>query len=426
MCSWHTTDMLFSFAATALQKGVIMTNEKQSIVNNPALRDNSSKLIFADSILSAQFFRDYADMEILRNIRPEDVEDVSERYVPLYSTERESDTVKRVNISKYITLQKDENPLKLPLYVISLIEHKTKVEYNVVMQLMRYMIHIWEDYEKEMEKNQPRISNRRDFRYPPILPIVYYEGQERWTAPLDLADRILYGELLGKYLPHFRYQLITLHEYSNEALLAKGDEISLAMLINKIQSPEDMSAFAELPDAQVDEILKDTPEYLLEIMAKVLRALLYGMNLPEDDVEGMVAKIKERKMGRLFENVTFDFQAERRNMEKAREELAETQEKLSTTQEKLSTTQEKLSTTQEKLSTTQEKLSTTQEELSTTQEKLSTTQEKLDAMQMNLEMYKQISGMFRKGCSDMEILEALQQKFSLTEEQARKELEKIL
>lgn len=34
--------------------------------------------------LCSQFLRDYADMEILRNIWPEDIKDVSERYVPLY------------------------------------------------------------------------------------------------------------------------------------------------------------------------------------------------------------------------------------------------------------------------------------------------------------------------------------------------------
>lgn len=87
------------------------------------------------------------------------------------------------------------------------------------MQILRYMIYIWEDYEKEMTKQHPGISGRRDFRYPPILPIVYYEGVESWTAPIDISERILCGELLGKYLPHFQYQLVRLQDYSNQELL---------------------------------------------------------------------------------------------------------------------------------------------------------------------------------------------------------------
>lgn len=119
-----------------------MTKEKRTTINNPQFRDSSSKLIFGDNILCSQFLRDYADIEILRNIQPEDIEDVSERYVPLYSTERDSDTVKRVNIGKYIHLEENENSIELPLYIVSLVEHKTKVEYNVAMQILRYMVYI--------------------------------------------------------------------------------------------------------------------------------------------------------------------------------------------------------------------------------------------------------------------------------------------
>ncbi len=54
-----------------------MIEKTQTVFNstqlsNPKLRDSSSKIIFADNILSSQFLRDYADMEILRHIRPED------------------------------------------------------------------------------------------------------------------------------------------------------------------------------------------------------------------------------------------------------------------------------------------------------------------------------------------------------------------
>lgn len=145
----------------------------------------------------------------------------------------------------------------------------------------------------EKRKRQQNVSRRKDFRYPPILPIIYYEGSRGWTAPCDLWERIFCGEQLGKYLPHFKYQLVRLYDYSNAELLKKGDEISLAMLINKIHSPEDMAAFMRISGERADEILKDTPEYLLDIMAKLLRALLYKMNLPEEAAESEYRKALE-------------------------------------------------------------------------------------------------------------------------------------
>ena len=101
----------------------------------------------------------------VKYVRAEDIEDVTERYIPMFTEERNSDTVKRIKLSEKDTL-----------FFVSFIEHKTKVDYNVSMQLLRYMVYIWEDYEKEMEKKKKRISKTKNFRYPPILPIVYHEG----------------------------------------------------------------------------------------------------------------------------------------------------------------------------------------------------------------------------------------------------------
>ena len=93
-------------------------------------------------------------------------------------------------------------------YLISLIEHKTKPEYNIFIQIFRYMVYIWEAYEKEEEKKQKGISKTKGFRYPPILPIVYYEGSLKWTAPIHFRDRIAYGDVFAKYIPDFRYYLV--------------------------------------------------------------------------------------------------------------------------------------------------------------------------------------------------------------------------
>lgn len=367
-----------------------MTEKEQgganaAIISNRKLRDSSSKVIFGDNTLSSQFLRDYADLDILRHIRPEDVQDVSGRYVPLYSAERNSDTVKRVDISRYLPLQESEKAQDLPLYIVSLVEHKTRVEYNVIMQILRYMIHIWEDYEKDMERMHPGISRRKEFRYPPILPIVYYEGTESWTASTNLADKILHGELLGKYLPHFCYQLVMLHDYSNEELLAKNDEISLAMLINKMQTFEDVSAFTELPAKGLEIILRETPDYLLGKIADVLRALLHRMELPEDTVEDTVAKIKERKMGILFENIKMNIPEEKRKAEIARREKE-----------------------------------IIEREIEVIQRQKETIQQAKEMIQQERDQYKYAFDMTRQGYSDEAIMQSLMEVFSLEEEQARK------
>ncbi len=383
-----------------------MAKEKQAVINNPHLRDSGGKLIFGDNILCAQFLRDYADLEILRNVMPEDLEDVSERYVLLYSSQRDSDTVKKVNIGKYLPMGEDENPLGLPLYIVSLVEHKTKVEYNVCMQIFRYMYGIWDDYEKEMEKAHPGISARRDFKYPPILPVVYYEGTDTWTAPSDLADRILGKELLGSYLPHFTYQAVRLHDYSNEELLDRGDEISLAMLVNKIRGPEDVETFTQLPKEKVDGILKDTPAYLLEIMAKLTRALLYSMDIPEEQTEEAVAKIKERRMGRLFEGITFSYQDEINKMRAAREEMESAQKEMESAQKEMESAQKEMESAQKEMEKEMEK--------------------EIEAARRESRMMSHIYKMLIHHHSVDEIKNSLRQEFGLSEQEAGEEYQKAV
>ena len=116
-------------------------------------------------------------LTLLKNVQPEDIEDATERFVHLFTEERASDVVKKIHI-------KEE---KTPFYLVSLIGNKSYVVYNVTMQIFRYMAFIWEDYEKEQERRHHGISRTKEFRYPPILPIIYYEGTGKWKALCNIV-----------------------------------------------------------------------------------------------------------------------------------------------------------------------------------------------------------------------------------------------
>ena len=59
------------------------------------------------------------------------------------------------------------------------------------------------------------------------------------------------------------------------------------------------------------------------------------MNLPEDETEELVGKVKEKKMGYLFENMEMmDIQAERRNTAEQRERAEKAEERANRAEEK--------------------------------------------------------------------------------------------
>ncbi|MCD8132269.1 MAG: Rpn family recombination-promoting nuclease/putative transposase [Clostridiales bacterium] len=279
------------------------------------MRDISSKRIFQDPVLCSQFLRDNMDIPEFKNVHPEDIEDVSERYHPFIGSEFQSDTVKRIRIRNADGSDKGE-----PVYLISLIEHKSGVDYNVSMQILKYMVCIWDDYGKEQERIKEGITKRKYFKYPAIFPIVYYEGAAKWTADMHLRDRIQEGNVFGCYIPDFLYRVVRNHDYTNEELLARGDAISLLMMINKVQTAEDFREFCQSPPEEMDQILKNTSRSIRGTIRDTMYGLLMKMNVPVDEANQYVESVEGCRMGYLFENMEkIDIQEERRKTAAERE-----------------------------------------------------------------------------------------------------------
>ena len=155
-----------------------------------------------------------------------------------------------------------------------------------------------------MEQKQEGISKRKNFKYPPILPVVFYDGADNWTAATKLHDRVLFSDIFGKNIPDYQCILVQLKDYSNEELMKKRDELSIIMMV---------------------DLLK---------MQQIIEVFLEKLNIPSEEVEIFTEQIKERKMGELFAHFEgWDVQAIRKEArEEAREEA---QRKIQEAKEKM-------------------------------------------------------------------------------------------
>ena len=102
--------------------------------------------------------------------------------------------------------------------------------------MFHYMSYIWEEYERQQESLQKGITKTKGFRYPPILPIVYYEDTADWTSAVNLNEKIYLSDVFGEYLPDYRYLLFRLQEHGEAELISKEDELSFIMLINRMRN----------------------------------------------------------------------------------------------------------------------------------------------------------------------------------------------
>lgn len=327
-------------------------------------RDISSKNIFDNRVLCAQFLRDNFDIPLLKNVQPEDIEDISERYHPYLGTELEADSVKKIRI---LDIEKKNEPP----FLVSLIDHKSLVDYDAAMQLLRYMMCIWTAYKGEMEKKHKGITKRKSFRYPVIIPIIYYEGKSRWTACRNFCGRIGNSSEFQKWIPNFQYELVSNHEQSNQELLERGDEMSLIMLINKIQNAADLEQLLHIPVDKINRILKNSPEHVVDVMVSVMESLCFKIDVSAEERMECVQKVRERKMGYLWENMEkFSIQEERRKTEEQRKKAEAERENTEAERKKAETAQKEAKELQERVKEQQKLLDIEHQKNSELEDKL--------------------------------------------------------
>jgi predicted transposase YdaD len=103
-----------------------------------------------------------------------------------------------------------------PALVYVLLEHKSYHDPWVALQLLRYVVRIWE---KALRAEPPPA------RLPPVIPLVVYHGETSWTAStrlLDILDPLVEGmPELAKLTPRFEFLLDDLNQATDEELLSR-------------------------------------------------------------------------------------------------------------------------------------------------------------------------------------------------------------
>ena len=173
------------------------------------------------------------------------------------------------------------------------------------MQLLKYMACIWAEYEKTFLSERGKISKNKSFKYPPIIPVVYYEGKKEWTADMYLRDRIMFSDILRPYIPDFKYIVVRNHDFSDEELLAREDEMSLLMLINKFQTADDITNFRDIEKDKIDSIIHNSSDQVIDIIAAVVRSLCTKIHISAEEwrklgeEERQKAKEEQQKIKRM-------------------------------------------------------------------------------------------------------------------------------
>lgn len=165
-------------------------------IQNP--HDKFFKETFSNPGVARDFIENYLPEPILKIIDLNELEIQSGSHVDEELSEVFSDMLFMTKIN-----QRDG-------YLYFLFEHKSYPDRMVALQLLTYMVRIW---------NQ-KVNRENDTHIPVIIPLVIYHGKTQWKIAPILSDLILNFDMLPdevkQMTPDYHFQIYDLSQFSDE------------------------------------------------------------------------------------------------------------------------------------------------------------------------------------------------------------------
>jgi len=151
--------------------------------------DKLFRTVFADTEEAALFLREHLPAALSERLDWPSLALIETSFVDEALRESESDLL--------YTVQMKESEVRAFLYL--LFEHQSKPDPWMRFRLLKYMCRIWD----ESFKQRPEQSE-----LPPILPVVFYQGERAWLPSTEFADLFPAAEREQSFLPRFAHYLI--------------------------------------------------------------------------------------------------------------------------------------------------------------------------------------------------------------------------
>ncbi len=190
--------------------------------------DHSYKLLFSHPRMVEDLLRGFVHEEWVGRIDFSTLERVSGSYVSADLREREDDIVWRVRLrGEWI-------------YVYLLLEFQSQPDPFMALRMLVYVGLLYQELVKQKQLT-------RGGRLPPVLPLVLYNGEQSWCAPLQMGELIepLPGGLAG-YRPQMRYLLLDESAYPAEELEPLDNLAAALFRMERSGAPEELRKVVQL------------------------------------------------------------------------------------------------------------------------------------------------------------------------------------
>jgi hypothetical protein len=239
--------------------------------------DSSYKFLFSNPELVRDLILGFIPDDWLHSLDYSTLEKVPGHYVSDDFQQREDDIIWKVKVGGEW------------VFLYLLLEFQSGVDKYMALRMMVYIGLLYQDLVKRGEVLV-------DGRLPPILPIVLYNGSQRWTAVTDVAELIpVVPGLVAEFKPSLKYLLIDENAYGDSELASVNNLVAAVFRLERPANPQDISELL----SHLINWLSDRPDlrrmFALWIRATLKRKPEYGIVLPQvDDLQEIKVMLAQR------------------------------------------------------------------------------------------------------------------------------------
>ena len=183
--------------------------------------------------------------------------DLREKYSDLLFSVRRTD-VTRIDQSDSADAEAGRREHAL---VYLLFEHKSQSDPLTVLQLLSYLVRIWEK------------RNRDGFAMCPIIPLVIYHGESAWSAAHSMSELLAAPKGLAEYQVDFRFPLLDLGQLLDAEIPGKSILRSTLQLLKYSRSRDLAVKLQEIlrriilaiPNSQIADWVKAIGVYVITV-----------------------------------------------------------------------------------------------------------------------------------------------------------------
>ena len=189
--------------------------------------DEGYKAILSDKESFLYFLKEHIAEPWTANISIDDMTRVNKSFI--------TDEYKLLDSDLIYKLKIDNSDV----YFYVLVELQSQVDFTMPFRLLKYIVALLNEIFHDMDEN---VRARKDFKLPAIVPIILYNGDDKWTVARRFREYTKNAEIFGDSIIDFGYLLLDVKRIDKDTLSSPEKLLDAVFSFDKEQFAEDATS----------------------------------------------------------------------------------------------------------------------------------------------------------------------------------------